>query len=223
MPRPEQKFWYKAFQFQIRGDQAGIQAEIDKLHTALGPDIDALRGGRAAANASANISVGNFDVGIDVFENAFDFESLSTLRHPSTFGIGLRFSHVLAYAYQQDGRDDEAHVLLTRVHAQLDELVVEKNMDFGPVHELFAQNFGLRGDFDAAANSLQSAIKAGWLEYLWVVNEPAWAETIAEPRIARMLAEVKVELERQRAVVEQADAEHDFRAEYAAMRNALGE
>ena len=223
MPRPEQKFWYKAFQFQIRGDQAGIQAEIDKLHTALGPDIDALRGGRAAAYASANISVGNFDVGIDVFENAFDFESLSTLRHPSTFGIGLRFSHVLAYAYQQVGRGDEAQVLLTRLYEQLNAYVVERNMDFGPLHHLRAQNFGLRGDFDAAADAFQSAIKAGWLRYLWVMNDPTWAQTIADPRIARMLADVKIELKRQRAVVEQTDAEHDFRAEFAAMRSAPGD
>jgi hypothetical protein len=45
---------------------------------------------------------------------------------------------------------------------------------------------------------------------------------ITHPRIARMLDDVKVELERQRAVVEQADAEHDFRAEYAALRSAPG-
>jgi tetratricopeptide (TPR) repeat protein len=218
-PQPEQWFFYKAFQFQIRGDLARLRTEIDKLRIALGPDIDALHGNYAAEYASANILVGNFDVGIDVFEKTFDFESLSTLQHPGAFRGGLEFSHVLAYAYQQVGRDDEAHVLLTRVHEQLNVLVVEQNMDFGPLHHLFAQNFGLRGDFDAAADAFQSAIKAGWLRYLWVMNDPTWAETIAHPRIARMLDDVKVELERQRAVVEQADAEHDFRAEVAALRS----
>ena len=178
-PQPEQKFYYKAFQFQIRGDLAGLRAEIDKLRIALGPDIDALRGIYAAEYASANILVGNFDVGIDVFEKTFDFESLSTLQHPGVFRQGLEFSHVLAYAYQQVGRDDEANVLLTRVHEQLNVLVVERNMDFGPLHHLFAQNFGLRGDFDAAADALEAAIKAGWLRYIWVMNDPTWAETIA--------------------------------------------
>jgi len=220
MPQPEQRFWHKAFQFQIRGDLAGLRAETDKLRIALGPDTDALHGIYAAGYASANIWVGNFDVGIDVFEKTFDFESLSTLSHPAFFQQGLEFSHVLAYAYQQVGRDDEAHVLLTRVHEQLNVLVVEQNMDNGPLHYLFAQNFGLRGDFDAAADAFQSAIKAGWLHYLWVVNDPTWAKTIADPRIARMLDDVKVELERQRALVEQADAEHDFRAEYEALRSA---
>jgi len=182
-----------------------------------------LHGIYAAEYASANILVGNFDVGIDVFEKTFDFESLSTLQHPGAFRLGLEFSHVLAYAYQQVGRDDEANVLLTRVHEQLNVLVVERKMDFGPLHHLFAQNFGLRGDFEAAADAFQSAIKAGWLRYLWVVNDPTWAKTIADPRIARMLDDVKVELESQRALVEQADAEHDFRAEFAAMRSAPGD
>jgi TolB-like protein/Flp pilus assembly protein TadD len=222
-PKPQDKFFYKAAQFRIRGDLAALRAEIDKLRTALGPDIDALQGYYAAEYASANILVGNFDVGIDVFEKTFDFESLSAVEHPGTFRLGLEFSHELAYAYQQLGRNDEADVLLTRVHEQLDVLVVERKMDFGLLHHLFAQNFGLRGDFDAAADAFQSAIKSGWLRYLWVVNDPTWAETIADPRIARMLDEVKVELERQRAVVEQADAEHDFRAEFAAMRSTTRE
>ena len=41
--------------------------------------------------------------------------------------------------------------------------------------------------------------------------------------VASMLDDVKVELERQRDLVEQADAEHDFRAEFAAMRSTLGD
>jgi tetratricopeptide (TPR) repeat protein len=222
-PQPARRFNYRAWQFWVRGDSAGVRTEIDKLRSVLGTDIDGLQGGYAAVYAVGNIDVENYDLGIDVFEKTFDFESLSTLQHPVVFRQGLEFSHVLAYAYQQVGRDDEAHVLLTRVHEQLNVLVVEQNMDYGPLHLLFAQNFGLRGDFDAAADAFQSAIKAGWLRYLWVVNDPTWAKTIADPRIARMLDEVKVELERQRAVVEQADAEHDFRAEFAAMRSTTRE
>ena len=132
----------------------------------------------------------------------------------------MEFSNVLAYAYQQVGRDDEANVLLNQLHERFNEFVVEKNIDFGPLHHVRAQNFGLRGDFDAAADALEAAIKAGWSRYIWVMNDPTWAETIADPRIARMLDDVKVELERQRAVVEQADADYDFRAEFAAMRSA---
>jgi TolB-like protein/Flp pilus assembly protein TadD len=219
-PQPAQRFLYKAIQFQIRGDLAGISAEIDKLRTALGTDMAGLLGIPAAVYAAANIYVENFDAGIDVLEGAFDLDSLPNVDDPGLFGDSS-FLHLLAYAYQQVGRKDEATVLLTRLHEQLNAYVVEHNIDFGPYHHLLAQNFGLRGDFDAAADSLEAAIKAGWLRYLWVMNDPTWAKTIADPRIARMLDDVKVELERQRAVVEQVDAEQDFRAEIAAMRSPL--
>jgi TolB-like protein/tetratricopeptide (TPR) repeat protein len=221
-PQPEEKFFYKAWQLRMRGDLPGIRTEIDKLRTALGTDIDGLQGIHAAMYAAANISVANFDVGIDVFESAFDSGSLPIVYDMGPYQ-GLGFSHVLAYAYQQVGRDDEADVLLNRLHEHLNELVVERNINFGPLHHTRAQNFGLRGDFDAAADALEAAIKAGWSRYIWVMNDPTWAETIADPRIARMLGEVKVELERQRALVEQADADHDFRAEFAAMQSAPGD
>jgi serine/threonine-protein kinase len=221
-PQPEDRFYYKGWQLRIRGDLTGIQVEIDKLQTALGTDIDGLQGIHAAMYAAANISVANFDAGIDVFENAFDSESLPIVYDMGIYQ-GLDFSNVLAYAYQQVGRNDEADVLLNRLHEQLNTYVVEENIDFGQLHHVRVQNFGLRGDFDAAADALEAAIKAGWSRYIWVMSDPTWAEMITHPRIARMLDDVKVELERQRAVVEQADAEHDFRAEYAAMQSARGD
>ncbi len=221
-PQPADRFTPKAVQFQRRGDLAGMRAEIDKLRTALGTDIDGLQGLHAGKYAITNIFVENFDVDIDVLESAFDLESLSKVDGLKTL-MELESLHVLAYAYQQVGRGDEANALLARLHEQLNVYVIEHNMDFGPVYHLLAQNFGLRGDFDAAADALEAAIKAGWLRYIWVMNDPTWAETIAYPRIARMLDDVKVEWERQRALVEQADAEHDFRAEYAAMQSAHGD
>ncbi len=114
-PQPEDRLWYKATQFQIRGDLAGISAEINKLRTALGTDIDGLQGRNAAKYAVANIYVENFDVGIDVLESAFDLESLSKLDDLKSLSE-LESLHFLAYAYQQVGRGDEANVLFTRLH-----------------------------------------------------------------------------------------------------------
>ena len=218
-PQPEQRFFFKEWQLRMRGDLAGLRAEINKLRTALGTDIDGLQGPGATKYAAANIYIKNFDVGIDAFETEFDLDSISELNELFPAG-GLGSLHLLAYAYQQVGRDDEANALLIRLHDRLNVFVVERNMDNGQLHHLRAENFGLSGDFDAAADALEAAIEAGWLQYILVMNNPSWAKMIADPRIARMLEDVKVELERQRAVVEQADAEHDFRAEFEAMRSA---
>jgi TolB-like protein/Tfp pilus assembly protein PilF len=216
---PEDRFWNRATQLRLRGDHAGLQEVIDELDAALGTDVDMLHVVYAGLYASANILAENFDVGIEVFEDAYDLGSLTLDMDVRFFG-NLEYLHVLAYGYQQVGRDDEANALLARLHEHLNVLVVEQKMNSGEVHHLRAQNFGLRGDFDAAADALEAAIKIGWLRYFWVTGSPLWTEIITYPRIAGMLNEVKVELERQRAVVQQADAEHNFRAELEAIRSA---
>ena len=218
-PQPAQRFFFGSARSRLRGELAGLQEEIDKLDAALGTDIDRLRFVDASVYAGANILVGNYVVGIDAFENLYDVESPSLSNDVSFFG-DLEYLHVLAYAYQQVGRDDEANALLLRLHEQLNALIVEQKMNNGSLHHLRAQNFGLRGDFDAAADALEAAIEDGWLRYFWVMGDPMWTEIIAYPPVARMLDDVKAELDRQRAVVQQADAEHDFRAELAALRNA---
>ena len=217
--QPEQRFWIRATQLRFRGDHAGLQEVIDELDAALGTDVDMLHISDAGLYASANILAGNFDAGIDVFESAYDLGSV-TLDNNATFGGDLEYLHVLAYGYQQVGRDDEADALLARLHEHLSLLVFEQKVNSGDVHILRAQNFGMRGDFDAAADALEAAIEAGWLWYIWVTGSPLWTEMVAYPRIAGMLDDVKVELERQRAIVEQVDAEHDFRAEFEALRSA---
>jgi len=221
-PQPEDRFWNRATQLRMRGNHAGLQEVIEEFDAALGTDMNQLHIDYSGLYASANILVGNFDVGIDVFESAYDLRTLAMYADVSFYG-DLEYLHVLAYGYQQVGRDDEADALLARLYEHLNELVVEQKLNSGDVHHLRAQNFGMRGEFDAAADALEAAIEAGWLWFFPATGSPLWTETIADPRIARMLDEVKVELERQRAVVVQADAEHDFRAELEALRSAPDE
>ena len=220
-PEPEVRFWIRATQLRFRGDHAGLQEVIDELDAAPGTDIDQLHIFHTGLYASANILAENFDVGIDVFENVYELESLHLGNDVRFFG-DLEYLHVLAYGYQQVGRDDEANALLARLYEHLNALVVEQKMNTGDLHHLRAQNFGMRGEFAAAADALEAAIKVGWLRYIWVMGNPLWTEIITYPRIAGMLDDVKVELERQRAIVEQVDAEHDFRAELEALRSAPG-
>ena len=90
-PQPAQRFYYKAIQFQLRGDLAGISAEIDKLRTALGTDIDGLQRPSTQPRMRSPIFMSKtFDVGIDVLEKAFDIESLSKVNElKSLRGIGV--------------------------------------------------------------------------------------------------------------------------------------
>lgn len=73
--------------------------------------------------------------------------------------------------------------------------------------------YAFKGDTEAAARTLEHAIDLGWHDYYLVVTDPIWQEQLADPEFQRVLAELKADLERQKANVEAADREHDFRAE----------
>ena len=76
---------------------------------------------------------------------------------------------------------------------------------------------GLLGDQPGALATLERAYELGWAGYFEAVNEPAWAGTIAAPGFAGLLEKVRARVEEQRAIVEQIDAEQDFRAEFEAL------
>ncbi len=121
--------------------------------------------------------------------------------------------HLLAFAYQEVDRGDEADTIL---QALTDEFGMENN----------ALHHALMGDADGALQALQtlrSTTTRRWAKfygpgsYYEIVNEPAWATTIKTPGFQKFLAEMKEDVDRQRAIVEAADAEHDFRAEFEAL------
>jgi hypothetical protein len=68
-------------------------------------------------------------------------------------------------------------------------------------------------DQDGALRALERAVELGWIDYYGIIDRPEWADTIDTLAFQQLLAEVKQEIDRQRAIVEAADAEHDFRAE----------
>jgi len=81
----------------------------------------------------------------------------------------------------------------------------------------------LAADTDGAQEYLRQALELGWANYYGIVNDPAWAETIQTPDFQALLAEAKANNDRQRAIVEAADAAHDFRAEFEKIESARSE
>ncbi|MDH3916270.1 MAG: hypothetical protein OES37_08915, partial [Chromatiales bacterium] len=58
------------------------------------------------------------------------------------------------------------------------------------------------------------ALELGWANYHGIVSDSAWTETIQEQEFRAFLAQAKANNDRQRALAEAADAEHNFRAEF---------
>jgi TolB-like protein len=72
----------------------------------------------------------------------------------------------------------------------------------------------LLGDTESALEYLRKALDLGWANYYGILSDPAWAETLELTQFQALLAEARVNNDRQRALVEAADAKHDFRAEF---------
>ena len=187
--------------------------------------------------ALAHIHVGNYAKGVENMERFrilvqqwYSFENPVT----SAEYVALKFSgqklrvyasvaeslNGLAFAYQQVGREDDA----SRALQALGKIYAPDYELYEPFADLFprllegkALQRALSGDTAGALEALQQAVDRGWFGYYRVLNDPAWTTTIARPEFQAVLAEAKAELDRRRAVIEAAYAEHDFRAEVEAM------
>jgi tetratricopeptide (TPR) repeat protein len=80
----------------------------------------------------------------------------------------------------------------------------------------------LGGDSESALDYLGTAVELGWANYYGIVNDPAWARALEMPEFKTVLAAAKANNDRQRAIVEAADAEYDFRAEFERLQPTTG-
>jgi len=114
--------------------------------------------------------------------------------------------HLLAFAYQQVGKDDEAQEIL---RALSDAFEMESNA----LHQI------MMGNKAGALQIMQSGHWNDWTsdygpgKYYEIINSPVWAEAIKTPGFPELFAEMKEDVDRQRSIVEAIDAEHDFRSE----------
>jgi len=120
--------------------------------------------------------------------------------------------HSLAWSYQQVGIPEKARSLLESLEKQIDE-----TQRLGLLHmsnDLFfyARNAVLKGDHDLAVDRLEQAVDAGWRGYYIWRHDQRWAALTDDPRYRELMAEVKADVDRQRAEVEKIDAEEDFTA-----------
>jgi len=122
--------------------------------------------------------------------------------------------HSLAWSYAQTGVPEKGRSILKSLEQQ-----IEERQRLGLLHmsnDLFfyARNALLMGDHDVAIERLERAVKAGWRDYYIQRHDPRWAPLADHPRYQSLMAEVKADVDRQRAEVERIDAEEDFVAKF---------
>ena len=118
----------------------------------------------------------------------------------------------LGWSYQETGFPQKGSSILSSIDQQF-----EEDRQLGLLHEshdlyLFARNALLLGDRDRALARLEQAIDAGWRDYYIHVPDPRWAGLREHPRHQALMAEVKADVDRQRAEVQKIDARENFPA-----------
>lgn len=201
----------RLIQLASRGDRVTLAAEIERNQELAAKHGMQESMGQRLQYADTLIQLGRFEESAQLFEATVepDFE---TLVAQFDAGDAVWVMQRLAFVYQRIGRGEEADAILSALDAFHTENFA--NGADPAILENHALTDILRGDFPAAAKSLRQAVDQGWCNYLEVLNDVRWGEAIGDPEIAKVLQEGKAELDRQRALAEAADAEHDFRAEF---------
>jgi len=208
---PFDQFMFKSYLMRLRGAHSEVETNLQVLKQKLDISPPELPPFPSAIYAVSNILAGNYETGIQVFEAKFEpnFASFSNVLGSLD---AIDMMHDLAIAYERVGQSDKSLMLLLSIHQAFEQEVI-LSASIPPGLEAKALNLALLGDNVGALQALQKAIDLGWTDYYWLVNDPAWADAIRAPELRELLAGVKLEVGRQRAIVEAADAEHDFRAE----------
>ena len=161
----------------------------------------------------ASILVGYNERGIELLEPEIESDAPATASSRGEKTAALERNIHLAFAYHRTGRDDDAVELLERTNTAIEAFITSRTLEIPEIYESAALVRALRGDRSGARDALARAIGLGWFNYDFAVNDPIWAQAFAGEDLPALLANVKTELDRQRAVVEAADELDGFRAE----------
>jgi TolB-like protein/Tfp pilus assembly protein PilF len=126
--------------------------------------------------------------------------------------------HSLAWSYEQVGMLEQGRPILETLDRQ-----IEETQRLGLLHKsndlfFYARNALLMGEYDLALQRLERAVESGWRDYYVQRDDPRWAPLADDPRYQALMAEVKTDVDRQRAEVEHIDDEEDFVAKLDRVR-----
>jgi hypothetical protein len=125
---------------------------------------------------------------------------------------GVDAYHALAWSYLHTGQPDEARQLLALVERWFIERAASAHTLRSTALYNAARNALLMSNEALGLDRLEQAVSAGWREYYITRHDSRWAALADDPRYQALMAEVKADVDRQRAEIERIDAEEGFSA-----------
>jgi hypothetical protein len=133
---------------------------------------------------------------------------------PADLGDGSEISarQALAWSYSVTGRNDKAVGLLQELDRLMSDVASNGTMHRSEQLFAYARNAALLGQADLALDRLQRAVDAGWRDYYVDQHDPRWGALKGDARYQALMAEVKADVDRQRAEVARLEADEDVPA-----------
>lgn len=206
-------FWVQFYSANTPSWQGRYQEALDEMDKALeagGKGLTELPSGVTLIYGDNQALAGDHEAAIRTLEPGLDRS------HSVNYGqfafYELDALHSLAWSYARVGTPEKARSMLESFDRQLHERQREGFLHKSDDLYFFAQNTVLMGNHDLALDRFEKAVASGWREYYIRQHDPRWAALKDNPRYQALMAEVKADVDRQRAVVERMDAEEDFPA-----------
>lgn len=146
---------------------------------------------------SMAVLLGRYQEGIEVLERLFRPE----LRVPEQLGgseMALMMAQILAHAYRETGRDDDASALLGEIARYIERQMARNRGNRPSMMIAEARNQAMLGNRDQALASLREAIDAGWRDYVYERPHPAWASLVNDASYQALIGIVERDVAAQR-------------------------
>jgi TolB-like protein/tetratricopeptide (TPR) repeat protein len=167
------------------------------------------------------VVLGFFDKGIDFLRPVLMQDPLPTEEEPDHGDIQgyLYLHHALEQVGDPDGASAVARIIDTIREQRRG--IDDEGLDVDGIVIKVELNIHA-GDLPRARTLLARAVELGWRNYYEIRNDPLWSNALTDPGIMEVLDSVIADLAEQRARVEAANAEHDFKAEAEGKKWRLG-
>jgi tetratricopeptide (TPR) repeat protein len=144
---------------------------------------------------------GRLDEGIAVMEELFGRE----FRIPEHLGgshFALTFAQILAYAYVEAGRPQDARRICDEIDVYIRSLRAAGNGYSPSFYVVQARNFVLMDRPEQAVSALRRAVQLGWRNIVFERQVPILSALQANTEYRALLSQVSAEVEQQRMIVE---------------------
>jgi len=130
----------------------------------------------------------------------------------------------LAWAYLNAGRPEAAQPLLSSLEEEYGQLKEKDRLRFQTRHvpHSYALNAALRGETEVALDRLEEIVEWGWRTVNLYEQDPRWDTLRDHPRFQALMAEVKADVDRQRAELDATEPHQAYVARLDATRATAG-